>query len=656
MAKLNDKETLSIARAVSDVLEGKQEAYHGKKKKEQYDSDKDHNMDPTSHVKKDEKTGMYCVYNVKGKKVAEFKTKAEADAYSKKNHDALMKEGPEEPRAKGEKEFKDKHVIKKSGENPDGTVTKEAKVVLTDEEKYKEFFARALEKFGVKSPAELDKEKRKEFFNYVDKNYKSVDEVLGVVKKAASKVKKGVQRGVDKAVGTDLSGDKKAEKLKKLQDEMKEEESKRRKAEEQLKNVEKRFRAGEIDKEKKADLEDFYGTQEHTHYQKIEDLKDKIQALKSGKKESVDEVLGAVKKAAKSVGRKIDKVAGTDLSGDKQAKIKAQIKELEKKLAATAAKHKKAQDDGDEEREDYWGGIEAGQASDLENLKDKLRGKKESVVDAANNVLNESLNEFLGHRIPSAGADSSGIRKATGADNKAPNTGSPRQSDDNKVRQIQNRIAQKEAEAEKHDKAGREFYSRAEDAKDRGDDDKYEDLMARSDEAESQYQSAKNEVEELKDDLKKAKAEFNKKNKKESVDEGLIDTIKTQLANLKKKKDSGNSSMDDATITKIASLLQKKARAAQEMEKLRDAADEEHSKARDAEDKGDDGSDHDARAFDLDRKADTLEEKIEEIDDQIQKLKKGASKSEDVKEYGNVMSKKMKMRKDKEVHASYGKK
>ena len=40
--------------------------------KEDYDPKKDHNMDPTSHVTKDKKTGMFCVYNMKGKKVAEF--------------------------------------------------------------------------------------------------------------------------------------------------------------------------------------------------------------------------------------------------------------------------------------------------------------------------------------------------------------------------------------------------------------------------------------------------------------------------------------------------------------------------------------------------------------------------------------------------------
>ena len=66
----------------------------------EYDSEKDHNMDPTSHVVKDKKTGMFCVYDVNNKKVAEFKTKDEADAYAKKNHDDLMKKEAMSPREK----------------------------------------------------------------------------------------------------------------------------------------------------------------------------------------------------------------------------------------------------------------------------------------------------------------------------------------------------------------------------------------------------------------------------------------------------------------------------------------------------------------------------------------------------------------------------
>ncbi len=158
--KLTDKEGLEIASVVKDVLEGKA-------------------------VKKEKK------------KVNEV----------------------EEPRPEGEKEFKKKHVIKKSGEKGDGTVTKEAaspeekaqqalkhakekeglkkkqdqekerlnakeeveveeKVTAAEskKEKYQKFFQAALKKFGVKSPAELEGDKKKEFFNYVDKNYEADNE------------------------------------------------------------------------------------------------------------------------------------------------------------------------------------------------------------------------------------------------------------------------------------------------------------------------------------------------------------------------------------------------------------------------------------------------------------------------------------------------
>jgi len=41
---------------------------------------------------------------------------------------------------------------------------------------YEEFFQKAMKKFGIKSPAELDDDKKKEFFNFVDKNYKGKNE------------------------------------------------------------------------------------------------------------------------------------------------------------------------------------------------------------------------------------------------------------------------------------------------------------------------------------------------------------------------------------------------------------------------------------------------------------------------------------------------
>ena len=44
---------------------------------------------------------------------------------------------------------------------------------MSEDEKteYQKFFMKALKKFGVSSPTELDDAKKKEFFDYVDKNW-----------------------------------------------------------------------------------------------------------------------------------------------------------------------------------------------------------------------------------------------------------------------------------------------------------------------------------------------------------------------------------------------------------------------------------------------------------------------------------------------------
>ena len=45
-----------------------------------------------------------------------------------------------------------------------------------EEGDYEAFFQKAMKKFGIKSPAELDDDKKKKFFNYVDANYKGKNE------------------------------------------------------------------------------------------------------------------------------------------------------------------------------------------------------------------------------------------------------------------------------------------------------------------------------------------------------------------------------------------------------------------------------------------------------------------------------------------------
>ena len=45
-----------------------------------------------------------------------------------------------------------------------------------DGQTYKKFFKSALSKFGINSPAELDDKKKKDFFDYIDSNYKAKNE------------------------------------------------------------------------------------------------------------------------------------------------------------------------------------------------------------------------------------------------------------------------------------------------------------------------------------------------------------------------------------------------------------------------------------------------------------------------------------------------
>lgn len=171
----NDDITQSIAKTVSDVLEGKK-------------------PDISNYVKQN-KDGQFEVVDAKGTVLKAFGRKDEAEGFAYKNLSKLQE--VEEPRAKGEKEFKAKHVVKKSGEKKDGTVVKE-KTKLSEEEveedkkngyvnipeedlsdkqkEYQAFFKKALKKFNADSPADMDDEKKKEFFNYIDKNYKAKKE------------------------------------------------------------------------------------------------------------------------------------------------------------------------------------------------------------------------------------------------------------------------------------------------------------------------------------------------------------------------------------------------------------------------------------------------------------------------------------------------
>lgn len=123
--KSTDKITQSVAETVSAVVEGK---YKKKDEEAKY-----------PHMMYDPKTG----------KGVEAKNEKDHDELSKKGytHDKPEKvDEVEEPRAKGEKDFKAKHKIKKSGEKEDGSVVKEEDEEEKEDEVEEAFSAAQIKK------------------------------------------------------------------------------------------------------------------------------------------------------------------------------------------------------------------------------------------------------------------------------------------------------------------------------------------------------------------------------------------------------------------------------------------------------------------------------------------------------------------------------
>tara|TARA_Y100000310_G_scaffold265162_1_gene276053 strand:- start:879 stop:2543 length:1665 start_codon:yes stop_codon:yes gene_type:complete len=81
---------------------------------------------------------------------------------------------------KGPMKFVTKEEVELDEATPDYVEINKSNVIQEaqsgDKEAYQKFFNSVLKKFKVKSPAELDDAKKKEFFNYVDKNWKGSDE------------------------------------------------------------------------------------------------------------------------------------------------------------------------------------------------------------------------------------------------------------------------------------------------------------------------------------------------------------------------------------------------------------------------------------------------------------------------------------------------
>ena len=88
-----DSEDKPVVKKVVKMLKKASQAHAGQAddlEKSMNTEDNLQEMDPTKHVMKNKETGKYCVYNANNKKVAEFDSEDEANAYAKKNHDKLM--------------------------------------------------------------------------------------------------------------------------------------------------------------------------------------------------------------------------------------------------------------------------------------------------------------------------------------------------------------------------------------------------------------------------------------------------------------------------------------------------------------------------------------------------------------------------------------
>jgi len=71
-----------------------------------------------------------------------------------------------------------------------------SRTVLQNSKEYEDFFQATLKKFGVTSPAELDGEKKKEFFDYIDKNWKGDSEKKEEVKEG--ELPPALKKAIDK--------------------------------------------------------------------------------------------------------------------------------------------------------------------------------------------------------------------------------------------------------------------------------------------------------------------------------------------------------------------------------------------------------------------------------------------------------------------------
>ena len=234
---------------------------------------------------------------------------------------------------------------------------------------YRKVFDGAMKKFGVKSPAELKGDKKKEFFDYVDANYDAEGEVEEGVGDFFNKAKKAVKKGVDKVTGAD----KKSKSANDAQAGATAALSKRARpggddgaSDEKKRNIRIRMLkdkiANALEKSKAADKRDDDDAVDHwneVEYNANSELED-LQA-----NEGVGDFFNKAKKAVK---KGVDKVTG----GDKNAKFTGdRIKTLKDKIKNAMEKSTAADKRDDEDARAHWDEVIYNAESDLEDLQAK---------------------------------------------------------------------------------------------------------------------------------------------------------------------------------------------------------------------------------------------------------------------------------------------
>ena len=231
---------------------------------------------------------------------------------------------------------------------------------------YRKVFDGAMKKFGVKSPAELKGDKKKEFFDYVDANYDAEGEVEEGVGDFFNKAKKAVKKGVDKVTGAD----KKSKSANDAQAGATAALSKRARpggddgaSDEKKRNIRIRMLkdkiANALEKSKAADKRDDDDAVDHwneVEYNANSEL-EKLQA-----NEGVADLFNKAKKAVK---KGVDKVTG----GDKNAKFTGdRIKNLKDKIKNAMEKSTAADKRDDEDARAHWDEVIYNAESELEDL------------------------------------------------------------------------------------------------------------------------------------------------------------------------------------------------------------------------------------------------------------------------------------------------